>query len=376
MEQIIKTGDPATDKEVVEEMKRSYEAAGMSAQVTSLPGGGFKIVLGMPGVPAAPAAPAAQGMAAMPPTGAFELGGEEGAKLVSAARQGSLRETLAFLATARQAGDWDDYVFMVGHVGPEASRPLLDQAAAQAPRQAEPRLLRAANAVKAAWDARGTGTADTITDEGAGAMLDNLELARRDLAEAAGLDAASPAAPAMLVEVATLHEQMSREDGQAAFRQALQRHPTHLQAFRNALRLSSQKWGGTHNEQLQLARYGLSLAAPGSDLHGCIFFAQIEIWFYMNRFEGDEDGAQAYIANPAIQAELNQAFDRWVTPQYRARRVSPPMLHLAAFWYDLVGDLARLKRAIAATGQVQVPHPWHYLGEPTVMFMQALQKTM
>jgi hypothetical protein len=32
--------------------------------------------------------------------------------------------------------------------------------------------------------------------------------------------------------------------------------------------------------------------------------------------------------------------------------------------------------AVAVTGQVRVPHPWHYLGEPTVMFMQALQKTM
>ena len=312
----------------------------------------------------------------VPPAGAAQLGGEEGARLLAAAQGGNLQETLNFLNQARSAADWDEYTFMAGHVGAEAPRPLLDQAATQAPNHPDLRVLRAAQGIKATWDARGTGTADTITDQGADAMVRYLDIARSDLADAAGMDPANPAPHAMMIEVATLHEDMERSDGQAAFQQALQRHPANLKAFHNALRLSSEKWGGSHEEQLQVARLGISRAAPGSNLLGCVFYAHTEIWFYMNRFDGDEEAAQAYLASPAVQAELNQAFDRWITPQYRARRTSPPMLHLAACWYYMTSDIARLKRAMTAINNVQVDHPWHYLGEPTVMYMQAWQLTL
>jgi hypothetical protein len=378
-DQIINTGDPATDREIVDEMKSSCEAAGMSVQVTPHPGGGYRVQVAMPGAwTAAPQAGAPAQAASMPtpPAGAGELGGEEGAGLVAMARQGNLQETMDFLSQARAAGDWDEYTFMAGHVGAEAPRPLLDQAVTQAPNHPDLRVLRSAQGIKAAWDSRGTGTADTITDESADAMVNFLDIARRDLADAAGMDPPNPAPHAMMIEVATLHENMASSDGRAAFQQALQRHPANLKAFQNALRLSSQKWGGGHDEQLQVARLGLSRAAPGSDLFGCIFYAHMEIWFYKNRFDGDEDAAQAYLANPAVQAELNQVFDRWVTPQYRARRTSPPMLHLAACWYFMTSDIPRLKRAMAAINNVQVAHPWHYIGEPTVMYMEAWQLTL
>ena len=52
------------------------------------------------------------------------------------------------------------------------------------------------------------------------------------------------------------------------------------------------------------------------------------------------------------------------------------MLHLAAFWYYMVKDVPRLKRVMAAINQIQVPHPWHYLGDATMMFTQAIQITM
>ena len=374
MEQEIRTGDPGTDREVVEEMRRSYEAAGLTVEVAPLPGGGFRIRAEM-AQPAAFTTPQGQTVA-MPAAGTYELGGALGMHLKMSAMQGDLRPLFEHMAEARAAGDWDEQAFMAEVVGRECPLPVLDQACAQMPGVAEPRVARGAHLIKRAWDARGGGTADTITDEGAGTMVQVLEAARRDLAEAAQYDAYSPVPHALMIEVATLHESLSRKDGQAAFSYALERHPTDLLAFRNMLRLAAKKWGGSHEEALQVARMAVSRATPGSDLPGCLFNAHIEIWFCQKQFEGNEAAAGAYLANPEVRGELDRAFDAWLAAGYEARAVSPPQLHLAAFWYHLVGDQARLKRAVAAINMVPVSHPWHYLGEPTMMWMQALQRAM
>jgi hypothetical protein len=374
MEQEIRTGDPATDREAADEMKRSYEAAGMTVEVSPLPGGGFKIRAEM-AQPQAFTTPQGQTVA-MPVAGSYELGGALGVHLKMMAAQGDLRPLLEHMAEARAAGDWDEQAFMAELIGKECPRPVLDQACAQMPGAAEPRVVRAAHLLQRAWDARGTGTADTITDAGAGTMVQVLDLARRDLAEAAQADPYSPVPHAMMIEVATLHEGMSRQEAQAAFNWALERHPTDLLAFRNMLRLAAKKWGGSHEEALQVARLAASRAAPGNDVAGCLFHANIEIWFYHKQFEENEAAAAAYLADPQVRGELDRAFDAWLAPGYLARAVSPPQLHLTAFWYFLVGDLPRLKRAVAAINMVPVSHPWHYLGEPTMMWTTALQRAM
>ncbi|MBI5480286.1 MAG: hypothetical protein HY906_15585 [Deltaproteobacteria bacterium] len=72
MEQEIRTGDPATDHECVEEMRRSYEAAGMTVEVAPLSGGDFRIKAEMPQV-AAFTTPQGQTVQ-MPAAGTYDLG--------------------------------------------------------------------------------------------------------------------------------------------------------------------------------------------------------------------------------------------------------------------------------------------------------------
>ena len=175
MDQIISTGDAATDHEIVEEMRRSYAAAGMACDVQPNPGGGYRVHVQMPGETAAAASVAAPVL----PAGSAELGGDRGTQLRSAAQQGQWHAVVQTLQQIRSTGDWDEYSFMVEHVGESCDRSAIDRAVEQAPQVAELKLLRAAKAIHEAWEARGGGgTADTITEGAAQTMA--AAVGRRD----------------------------------------------------------------------------------------------------------------------------------------------------------------------------------------------------
>src|SRR5262245_11057272 len=163
MEQVINTGDPATDQQIAEQIKQGMEAGGLKASIAPAPGGGLRISAQMPAAVQAVAAVPSSGVAAAAlEPGAYELGGTLAYKLKERALQGDFRELRRFVADSRQAKDWEDRHFMIdtiiGHFLPGG----LEAACAGEPQAIDLRLLRGAYAVAQAWNARGSYGADQV----------------------------------------------------------------------------------------------------------------------------------------------------------------------------------------------------------------------
>jgi hypothetical protein len=367
----VRTGDAATDKMVADEMKSSFESAGMRVTVTPMAGGGWKLVTEMelpPEVAAAAAAASATTGQAFS-MNAYTLGGEERVTLSSSLESANLDPTLAYLTKTRASKEWDDRAFMLDLVAVAAPTEPLQARAKAAPRDANLRLLAGVHHFAKAWQARGRGTADTVTEEGALAMGDHLAAARADLEAAVSLDGADPTACAFLVGLA----QLEGNDPEPAFKAAIARDSGHLAAYMRVVSATTEKWGGSRDLSLGYARKAVAAAQPGSDLPCVLFRAHLEGWFYRKRFQEDAAAAQAYLSSPQVRSETTAAFDRWITDTWQARRASIPGLHWAAAWFFLLDDRARCKRAMKLTASVQPDQmvPWCWISD--MAYTQALQ---
>lgn len=303
---------------------------------------------------------------------AFTLGGDERADLVSRLEAGDFAPLSAFLAKTRQAEDWDDRAFMLelvaGAAETRAVRALVDGS----PKDANLRLFSGIHHFDKAWEARGTGTADTITREGAAAMDQLIATAQAELQAAATLDTADPTPLAFLIGVAQLGANV---DAQSAFTGAVQRDPGNLGAYWRGVGITTEKWGGSLDTCLGLARRA-ARARPGSDLTAVLFRAHMEAWFHRKWFQNDAAAAHAYAANPAVKKELEAALDGWLTPAYQPRRCSIPGLHWAAAWFFLAGDAARTKCAMRLTNNVQPDQMLPYTWISELAYTQALQASL
>ena len=376
MDQVINTGDAAMDRQIAEEIRAGMESGGMKATISPAPGGGLLIRAEMPAsVPVTAAGGQAQAVA-MPPAGSYELGGTDRASMQAALVTGDVQPLLGWLAAAKARGEWSDVISMTDLVAPAGAQAMLDAACQRSPQSPEARLVRSAFHLHRAWEARGSGTADTITDEGSAGMVQHAELARQDLLTVMKLDPASPAPYALFIEASLLHDRLSRTDGRRAFEEAIRRHATCIPAYRRMLLVSSEKWGGSHAEEAGVARAAASQAGACPDLLGCLFAAQIEIYHYKKYFEQDDNAAEAHLRNSTTLQELNRAFDAWLTPRYQPGRFSAAELHCAAAWYFLIQDRDHLRPVMQKINMVQCRSPWHLIGEPSTAFAMALQMSM
>jgi hypothetical protein len=368
----VRTGNSATDKMVADEMKSSFEQAGMRVTVSPMTGGGYNVVTELE-MPAPVATAAAQASAV---TGqafsmhAFELGGDERHELVTQLAAGDLTSTLAFLGRTRTARDWDDRAFMLGLVAGSAPTSAVEVLAQRLSGDPDACLLSGAHHLDKAWEARGTGTADTITAEGSAAMGRHLARAKTELEAAAALAASDPTPCALLIGVSQLGGPV---DAHRAFQAAVARHPGDLAAYQRMVSLSTEKWGGNLDACLSLARRAAFSGTAGSDASSVVFRAHFEAWFYRKRFEQNEAAAQAYVSNRDVRTELERTFEAWVTPSYQSKRSSVTPLHWAAAWFFLVGDTPRMKRAMKLTNNVPPEDfvPWCWISD--LAYTQAVQ---
>jgi hypothetical protein len=122
------------------------------------------------------------------------------------------------------------------------------------------------------------------------------------------------------------------------------------------MRLVSKRYFGSHTQALQAARIAAAQAERGSDLHGCLFEAHVDVWRTMREMEGD--GADAYLTSSWVRYELDSALESWLGGDYRARLGSGPALGAAAAWYLHAGDsdrLARVRTIIAQRSERSEP---------------------
>lgn len=152
------------------------------------------------------------------------------------------------------------------------------------PNTAVGKLIEGEWLIRRAWDARGGGTADTVSDRARHVFKERLVKARNCLLQAAELDTEDPTPYATLQTVAMGLPSVPRVTAKHWMNEALKRDPLNRSARRRHLLLLCKKWGGSHQEMYVFARECIKVSPPGSHLKTLLFQAFYEHHMYLKHF--------------------------------------------------------------------------------------------
>ena len=254
--------------------------------------------------------------------------------------------------------DWDARAFYLEHLVTFCTRESLDALCAQQPSPIA-LLVRGCHAVKWAWEARGSGSADSVSESARQLFQQRLALAERDLSMAAQADPADPTTFANLITVAKAMG-APREVALNHFNAATARQPDHYLAHEQMRSYLSRRWHGSDEEMLGFVRHRVASAPPGSDLPMLIVQAHLDVWSYIHTFEDNAQHAMQYLMHPAIRQEIQGAYAQSLGGPCRVRASTVHYRNAAAFAFFLLQDvpMARLEHERIAGAYAE--YPWVY----------------
>lgn len=236
----------------------------------------------------------------------------------------------------------------------------VDLNAAEAWTQAEPEealawLSLGARQVMHAWEARGSGKAETVTSDGFDDFHARLELAKQSLERAAGLDDADPTPYAWLISVG-MGLQLPSEELQAIYQAALKRHPDSFAAHGAFVQAGASKWGGDNDEMLGAIRAASEAAPAGSATHALLFAAHGEQWSTLEA--EDEASAREYAQSTPVRTELAEAYRRFNSADPKGPSALQAR-NMIVEWCYLVDDLGLLREQLDKVGDaLSFAHGW------------------
>jgi hypothetical protein len=276
-----------------------------------------------------------------------------------------------FLDENLKTRNWDDRAFVLGQVLDAVNSDSLNAACAADPGNYNLHLLLGCWLQDMIGKSRGANTADDTTREQFDAAFEYLRAATSCLAHAASLQPDDPTPHMVTMRAMIISSQFeSRQKEEYTIADRLAPHFVSLQ-FAYVLG-RSEKWLGSHEESLQVARSAMRKAKPGDDMAACLFQAHFLVWQYYWIFKKDAAAAAAYLKNPGATLELNAAFDRWTNQTYRPTRSSIPRLHYAALWYYKAEDQFRLRRTLEMVGNMPNDDIWKQIGNVQKRFSDAM----
>ena len=301
-----------------------------------------------------------------------DFNGSELASLQKQAANGDFTELRQFLSRAQKARDWQDEYFVLDVIAPFIKPGSLDPICAAEPSAADLHLVRGAHLFDLVSKSRGTKTADRTSEMQIAQAGEYTKAAISSLRRAIQLSPGDPTPHVFAMRCFQVFSDLYKNLHQA-YQAAIQVAPEFVPAHFIMVNAQSQKWGGSHEQSLKVARSAMSQAQPGSDAPSCLFLAHILVWQHAVLFEKDRKRADAYAADGKIMQELKDAFDRWTCPPYAVRRSSVPYLHHAAYWYYQTGDRAHLQQALARTGGRPWDKAWSFAGDAGKTYASAQQ---
>jgi hypothetical protein len=155
------------------------------------------------------------------------------ARLIAAGKQGDWRTLSELLSTVEHPDDHLFYVRMAAQ-NPGVERWIDDWVAAE-PRSALPLLVKGAHAIDWAWEARGGGRANTVTDDGWKLFFKRLRLAEDCLDEVTERAPDSPTPWSFLV-ILGRGRQLGTDETRRRFEEVRRRYRWHVEAHEQMLR--------------------------------------------------------------------------------------------------------------------------------------------
>ena len=208
--------------------------------------------------------------------------------------------------------------------------------------------------IRIGWDARGGGTADTVTSDGANTLFARCEMAVNDLEHAA---ITSPDDETPYVFMMGAARGLSDQDlGEEAYRNATKRNPNSWAAAFQRVEWLSPRWFGTVEKVLEYARAESKRVGKG-ELAAVPILAHNDLNIYYMMFEEDKEGAAA--AREAAADEIRDCLARSVdVPGAPITYATPIIRHYGGSLLWQVADEAGAKAQLSKVGDTYEGWCW------------------
>lgn len=229
------------------------------------------------------------------------------------------------------------------------------------PRSVMAHIVSGHHLIKWAWEARGSGVASTVTNEGIEHFFQRLFLAKDTLEKAIKLENkyADPYVGLITIAMGTGVE---RDQLWEYFAKALLHTKDHYYAHTSMINALAEKWGGDEHEMFSVAYKASFNAKDNSPLAGIIAVAHVEQWLYLHMCDLDEE-ADAYFKQQKVRQGLLDAYKKIAGCSLESNE-HVEALNVFAFCFYHAGLYPIAKEVVEKLGPNFVEYPWIYCGEP------------
>ena len=195
-----------------------------------------------------------------------------------------------------------------------------------------------------AWEARGTGTSDTVGAENYNLFYERMQWALNDLLKAYELSPLNKTVWCDLYEVLSHFHTEEAIQKQAELYKLIQEQALdHRGCVYVVSRHKESRWGGSFEENLDWAREVIAGTQKGTYTRLLIYDVMIEHADYIASFEEDKAKANKIFKDKKIQAEVNQYFDELLE---NLDRDPYNIVDVLCYWYSKAEDYHRLRQVV------------------------------
>ncbi len=268
---------------------------------------------------------------------------------------GDFQSTAAVFRTLR---DWDERDFFVRALSEAPGRPEWVEAWTRAkPDSADAWLLRSVHTVQWAWEARGSGYAETVGDNAFKVFHARLRHADGDFRRAVELDPADPTPWAHWMW-AGIGGQIGIDHIRQRHDEATRRHKHHRTARQAMFQALCAKWYGSAEQMFAYVREACSDLPEGHGLHFLIPQAHYERWLQHWR-EKDRRAANKYLRQTDVRDEIMEAARRSIlSPHYEPNVFTNEDRNWFAWAFSAMGENAAACRQFRRLGRWVATPPW------------------
>jgi tetratricopeptide (TPR) repeat protein len=236
------------------------------------------------------------------------------------------------------------------------------------PKNAKGQYLYGVYLIRKAWDARGGGYADTVSESARQDFASYLDDAQEVLQRAIELDPTLADAYAELLIV--YKGQSSKHEAAKLFDEASKRFPTHIEIHHNMVTLLDERWLGRADEAIEFARKHSNNDSTGT-LASLIPIAHFEKWV------GSDTSITEFFKDKPVRKEIKEAFKRFKSsPQTQENETGRlNALQFFALAFDIVYDTRSGRKAFKLMKGRYSNSAWKMWKNPEEKFVRAKWQT-
>ncbi|BCJ72668.1 hypothetical protein CS0771_22120 [Catellatospora sp. IY07-71] len=256
------------------------------------------------------------------------------------------------------------YGFYVGIASSKQGLPeWIDDAIRTDPDPVLPLLVKGLMAISWAWEARGSGYANTVSEEAWKVTRQRLTLAENCLDEVVDRDPKNVEALAGLLTLANARSK-GLDELTRRYEAVIAVDPVHTDAHWAMLQALCRKWHGSSELMFAFAREKAA-AHPGTALPGLVAAAYLEEWL-------DNDRDYDYMEGAGIGDEIAAAAHASILhPDFRPDPETPRLWNTFAMALSMSDRLTEAEYCFTRIGDTLVTrHPWSYMGKPGPKYLK------